>query len=409
MHKSMSRSRHAILLSGLLTALTALAQPLPKLELREIFPALKVNRPLWLEEAKDDSGRLFIIDQQGRIVAVRKGTDGSDAKEFLNLVDRKPMVESEEGLLGMALHPQFKSNRLCYVFYSQQNPKRSVISEFKVASDDPSRVDPKSERILLEIPRPYWNHDGGQISFGPDGCLYIAVGDGGSGGGDPHNNGQNYANLLAKMLRIDVNTRATSGGGPSKKELAYGIPKANPFVGESDKYGGRKEIWAAGLRNAWRFSFDRETSELWAGDVGQEEWEEIDLVVKGGNYGWSVREGFQHFRPGPPGARYDDPVLAYAHTPKLAEKSQFPDHGTGASITGGYVYRGKNFPALRGVYVYADHVVGTVWGMRYAHGRITAHGTLLQQPKNITSFGEDLAGELYALTLDGKIFSLVVP
>jgi glucose/arabinose dehydrogenase len=381
---------------------------LPKVTLQNAFPAMKLYRPVWLTEAPDGSGRLFIVEQDGRIRVVQKGGDGSDAKEFLNLEDRKPHEDNEEGLLSLAFHPQFKTNGLFYIYYSQHNPRRAVISEFKVSATDSNKADLASERILLQVPEPYGNHNGGLVSFGPDGFLYLALGDGGAGN-DPHNNGQNTASLLGKILRIDVNIRSMSGTGRNRRELEYGIPQDNPFVGESDRYGVRKEIWACGLRNAWRFSWDRETGTMWAGDVGQDLWEEVDIIVKGGNYGWCVREGMHHFKPGPEGARYIEPVIEYPHRPDMLSESQFPDHGTGLSVTGGYVYRGAKYPALQGVYVYADFALGTLWGLRHVDGKVVEHGTLLQQPKNVASFAEDAEGELYVLCFDDKIFKLTVP
>jgi quinoprotein glucose dehydrogenase len=340
-----------------------------------------------MSESPDASGRLFIIQQAGRILIVKKGSDGSQSKEFLNIVDRKPYVDNEEGLLSVAFHPGFNTNRLFYIYYNQQNsqagalfPRRSVISEFKVSASDPDRADLQSERILLEVPQPFGNHKGGQISFGPDGYLYIALGDGGACC-DPFGNGQNTASFLAKMLRIDVNNRTEVQMGPNRHRLPYGIPGDNPFIGEPDMsgLGARKEIWAYGLRNVWRYSWDRQTGELWAGDVGQDLWEEVDLIVKGGNYGWSVREAAHHFKPGPVGAQYVEPVIEYPHRPDLLPQSKFSKHGTGLCVVGGQ------------------------------DGKVTEYGTLLQQPKNISSFAEDADGELYILVLDAGIFSVVVP
>jgi glucose/arabinose dehydrogenase len=399
----------SLLISSLFLAGSAPGQPLPKIALRDAFPGMTFPLPVGMEESPDGTGRFFIVQQEGIIAVVPKG-GGTPAKEFLNISDRKPHTSLEEGFLGLAFHPQFKNNGLFYIYYTQPSPRRSIVSEFKVSASDANAADPKSERILLEIPQPFENHKAGQIKFGPDGFLYIALGDGGRGN-DPYNNGQNTAVLLGKILRIDVNSRATVTEAGKKKELPYGIPKDNPFVSEPELYehGVRREIWAYGLRNPWRFSWDRETGDLWAGDVGQDTWEEIDLIVKGGNYGWCVREGFHHFKPGPDGARYIDPVMEYPHDPRMLTQSKFPNHSVGSSVTGGFVYRGKKFPELQGVYIYADYVLGTFWGFRYRDGKVMQNGSLLEQPKNITSLAEDADGELYALTYDGHIFSIFVP
>lgn len=400
---------------GFCLALIVMAVPatpaaLPQVALEPAFLALQLERPLWLTEVPDDSGRIVIVEQRGKATILAKSADGSAATEFLNIESRQPQVDNEEGFLSLAFHPQFKANGLFYIYYNQQKPRRSVISEFKVSATDSNKAELASERVLLTVPQPYGNHKGGLVSFGPDGYLYIGLGDGGAAN-DPHDNGQNTATLLAKILRIDVNSRAVVKQGWQRTEtkLEYGIPKDNPFAGETERYGVRREIWAYGIRNPWRFSWDRETGDLWLGDVGQDEWEEVNLIVKGGNYGWPVREAFHHFKPGPVGAKFIDPVIEYPHRPEMQAQAQFPDHTTGLSVTGGYVYRGKKYPALRGVYVYADFNLGTIWGLRYEKGKVTEHGTLLAQPKNIASFGEDADGELYVFCFDDKIFKLTVP
>jgi quinoprotein glucose dehydrogenase len=395
------------------------AQPLPQIALKPVFPKLQDERPIWLSEAPDHSGRFFIVYQLGKILVVKKGSDGGDAKVFFDIQDRQPNFDNEDGLLSLAFHPGFTTNGLFYVYYNQKNPAnqnskplnfpfRSVISEFKVSTADPDQADLKTERILLEVPQPFGNHKGGQLSFGPDGYLYLGLGDGGNGG-DPFGSGQSTSTLLAKILRIDVNSRTTVGRGNNQHQLQYGIPRDNPFVPElAINSGARKEIYASGLRNPWRYSFDRLNGALWIGDVGQDLWEEVDLGVKGGNYGWSVREGAHHFKPGPEGAQYLEPVIEYPHQTKLQPQGMFPDHSIGLCVIGGYVYRGRQFPALTGIYIYGDYNLGTFWGLRYDYAakKVTAHGTLLQQTDNICSFAEDADGEIYALMQSGKIFQI---
>jgi quinoprotein glucose dehydrogenase len=404
----------------LLAANISFAQALPQIALKPVFQKLTDERPVWISEAPDGSGRLFVVYQDGKIVIVKKGSDGGDAKEFFNIEDRNPHFENEDGLMSIAFHPGFATNGLFYVYYNQKNPAdqhtqpqnypyRSVISEFKVSASDPDKADLGSERILLQVQQPFSNHKGGELAFGPDGYLYLGLGDGGAGN-DPFGSGQNTATLLAKILRIDVNSRATVGNRDHQHQLEYGIPSDNPFVNEPEMggLGARKEIFAYGLRNPWRYSFDRQTGALWAGDVGQDLWEEVDLIVKGGNYGWSVREGAHHFKPGPDGAQYIEPIMEYTHRKDLQSQGLFPDHPTGNCIIGGYVYRGKQFPSLDGIYFYADYSPGTIYGLRYDFDakKVTAHGRLFRQTDGITSFAEDGDGELYVLLQGGKIFQI---
>jgi glucose/arabinose dehydrogenase len=394
-------------LSVVFAACQVLGQPLPRIALRPVFSRLQCSNLVWMEQAPDGSDRFAVVEQDGRVLLVHKGADGSEAKEFLNIEDRQPHVSLEQGLLSVAFHPGFKTNGLFYLYYSRQNPRRTVLSEWKVAAGHPDLADTNTERILLEIPQPSEVHKGGMLGFGPDGFLYAGIGDGG-GQNDEFGAAQNSSTVRGKILRLDVNTRSTIGLHGARETLPYGLPPDNPFIHEADFWENsvRKEIWAYGLRNPWRFSWDRQTGQMWAGDVGQDKWEEIDLIVKGGNYGWGVREGAHYFKPGPEGARYIDPVIEYPHNTNLLSETAFPKHSIGACVIGGYVYRGAKHPSLRGIYMYADYALGTIWGFRYADGKVVTYGTLLDQPKNITSFAQDLEGELYALTLDGHIFAI---
>jgi len=398
---------HLVSIKRLVSALFVLAivgtvsAELPQIKLVNAYPNLKLQRPLWLEQLPD--GRMFVLEQRGKIHILPKNSQGKKTRLFFDIEARKPYVKDEEGLLGMAFHPQYSKNGKIYVFYSAHNPLRSVVSEFRLSKDDKNRINPASERKLLTIERPFWNHDGGCILFGPDGKLYITHGDGGARE-DPNDNGQNLSTLRGTIMRIDVDAR--SG------ELPYGIPKDNPFL---NRKGARGEIWAYGLRNVWRMCFDRDTGDFLAADVGQDYWEEVNLIVKGGNYGWRTREGFheslssksrakitpsKHKNP----EKFLDPVIEYPHTPALAAKSKFNKHGHGLSITGGYVYRGKKIPALRGAYVYGDYKTGTVWAFRQSGGKVTEYGQLVgpNPIRFVASFAEDQAGEQYLLGFEGK-------
>lgn len=339
-------------------------------------------RLMELTYAKDGSNRLFAASQQGAIWSFENRADVTESTMVLDLrgkvYDWKSRGANEQGLLGLAMHPEFKSNGYFYVYYSHVDNKKSVVSRFQISADYPNRADPASELVLMEIPQPYQNHNGGSIEFGPDGYLYIGLGDGGDRN-DPQANGQNLSTLLGSILRIDVD-HPTSG-------MAYGIPPDNPFVGVD---GARPEIYAIGLRNPWRIAFDKETGTLWAGDVGQELWEEVVVINKGGNYGWSAREGTHTFGSRPPVDGVGTPI----------EPVWEYDHQIGKSITGGRVYRSSRVPELTGKYIYADYVSGRIWALTYdeASGKATRNEQVIADSVPVFAFGEDQAGEVYYLT-----------
>lgn len=347
-----------------------------------VFPNLFFANPLYITHPRDGTDRLFVVEQGGRIKCFDNRNDIAPA-EVITAIDISRRVKSggEEGLLGFAFHPDVKTNHQVFLHYTQRPGKHTIISRFRI-DDTIQRIDPASEEVLISHPQPWSNHNGGMIEFGPDGMFYIALGDGGAAG-DPQNNSQRKGTLLGKILRIDVNQKSDG--------LPYSIPPDNPFVNEPKARG---EIWAWGLRNAWRFSFDRATGDLWAGDVGQNQWEEIDLIEKGKNYGWNIYEGTHDFRK--PGPNDKGPFIK-----PLAEHP----HGQSNSITGGYVYRGKKIPALQGAYVYGDFATGLIWCIRYnADTRAATAPQYFAKVPGIASFGEDRDGELYITSFDGHIY-----
>jgi len=315
-------------------------------------------------------GRMLALEQPGRIRLIENGSLA--AQPFLDISGKVGSRGNEQGLLGIALHPRYAENGLLYVNYTDNNGT-TTIARFQ-ASADRTRADPASEKVLLTVEQPYANHNGGSMVFGPDGYLYMGLGDGGSAG-DPQGNGQKLTTLLGKILRVDLD-----GGDP------YAIPADNPFA---DGQKGRAEIWAYGLRNPWRFSFDRATGDLYIGDVGQNQWEEIDYLPAGTpggvNFGWNYREGAHPYQGEPPaGLQLVDPVAEYAH----------PE---GCSVTGGYVYRGESLPEFNGVYLYGDYCTGRVWGLlRLADGS-WQNKLLFETGVFVTSFAQDRSGELYLL------------
>ncbi|OGR28733.1 MAG: hypothetical protein A2139_05380 [Desulfobacca sp. RBG_16_60_12] len=319
------------------------------------------------------SREAVVLTQRGRIYRI--SLDGaSDPVLFGDISDRLTRARgSEEGLLGLAFSPDFAADGRVYLYYTRGSPQPSVLSRFRVVN---GRLDEASERVLLEIPQPFSNHNGGQLAFGPDDYLYLALGDGGSGG-DPQGNGQDLGTLLGSILRLDVSGDSASA------------PPDNPFVGRP---GARPEIYASGLRNPWRFSFDQATGQMWAADVGQNRWEEVDLIVAGGNYGWNIMEGLECFQT----TTCDRSGLQLPRTVYGREG--------GCSITGGYVYRGPSMPELNGWYVYGDFCSGKIWALKTADRSDPV--LLTDTGLSISTFGELPDGELLVITFANAIFRL---
>ncbi|MEP6594745.1 MAG: PQQ-dependent sugar dehydrogenase [Ginsengibacter sp.] len=357
-------------------------EPIAKTQIKLQLITNQIQSPVALGVPGDGSNRLFICQKEGKVWIIEKGKVINHP--FLDVSNQMVRVDpgyDERGLLGIAFHPDFKINHKFYVYYSAPSNTRGsdhkgVVAEYKVSAKSSDIADILTKRILLEVEEPESNHNGGNLAFGPDGYLYICLGDGG-GGGDRHGtigNGQNLATLLGKIIRIGVN------GQP------YAIPKDNPFVTRKD---ARPEIWAYGLRNPWRFSFDRVTKQLFAGDVGQDKYEEVDIITKGGNYGWRIKEGLHDFK-----------VPARATKSNLIDPIYEYDHGKGVSITGGYIYRGKAIPGLQGKYVYGDYN-GSMWlltktGNKWVNSDLEV-GNKPNENMQILSWGQDEAEELYML------------
>jgi glucose/arabinose dehydrogenase len=358
--------------------------PVPTgIQVERVFPDLSFQEMTNLVQPDDTSDLIFITEQRG-VIYNFSANNSQQADIFLDITDRVNRGGNEEGLLGLAFDPDYQENGYFYVYYSAADPSRSVLSRFSLDEENTDVADPESEVIIMEVEQPYSNHNAGQLAFGPDGYLYIGLGDGG-GAGDPEGNGQNLGTVLGSILRIDVSGLSAPGD--------YEIPADNPFVGTE---GAQEEIWAFGLRNPWRFSFDSETGLLWAGDVGQSSWEEIDIITKGANYGWNIMEG-SHCYPPSTGCNQSGltlPVVEY-------------DHTQGCSVTGGYVYRGDQIASLQGYYIYGDYCSGNIWALAYNGSFVTENILLAESELSITSFGEDLAGNLYILDRQGGIYTLV--
>lgn len=357
-------------------------ESVPSVELSVALGGIEFDKPVALVFANGSVDAGYIVEQSGRILSVTLLGESWSATEVFDIEGRVNDRGREEGLLGLALDPDFDLNGHLYVNYTASDPRRTVVSRFTMSPGDPGVADPHSEFVILEVQQPYSNHNGGHVLFGPDKFLYIGLGDGGSAG-DPRGNGQNPSTLLGSILRIDVSTLDSTG--------AYGIPTDNPLLSAN---GARAEAWAYGLRNPWRFSFDQETGDLWTGDVGQNQREEVNVIKPGLNYGWNIMEGSVCYRGDGDNCERRDlepPVVDYGHD-------------EGCSVTGGYVYRGKRLPWLYGKYVFGDFCSGKIWAFDPDKAQMSE---LIDTSHGISSFAEDGLGELYVIALDGGVYAIV--
>jgi glucose/arabinose dehydrogenase len=339
------------------------------------YPNLNFDNPVGIYHSGDNTNRIFILEQEGLIKVFNNDASATNVEIFLDItsiVDQDGGY-TEEGLLGLAFHPNYIENGYFFVNYTSHNPRRNVIARYNVSANNPNQADEESSLIILEVNQPYTNHNGGQLSFGPDAYLYIIFGDGGSAG-DPHSNGQNLTTLLGSLIRIDVDNPTD--------ELNYGIPLDNPFIAP---LAARDEIYAYGLRNMWRFSWDFETGLLWGADVGQNAYEEIDIIYSGLNYGWNTMEG-NHCYPIGSDCNTDGLELP------IWEYELYVNDV--CSITGGYVYRGNDLNGLIGKYIYGDWCTGDIWALTYESDNNIINQHLLTTGINITTFGLDQFNEL---------------
>src|SRR3989337_1648507 len=349
----------------------------------DAFPNLTFNSPDGLFSSGDDTNRLFVIEQPGVIRVCQNCVDASASTVFLDISERV-LFSGEQGLLGLAFHPNFRQNGYFYINYVLDNPRRTIIARYSVMANNPNQADENSELVWFEISQPFSNHKGGQLAFGPGGYLYIGLGDGGSGG-DPFGNGQSRTTLLGKILRVDVDSPSFGRN--------YGIPPDNPFAGNAVGY--REEIYAYGFRNPWRFSFDPGTNRLWVADVGQNQREEIDIVEKGRNYGWNLMEGTICYSPsvGCNQTGLELPVWDYGRD-------------EGIAVIGGYVYRGSALIRPSGGFVFGDYGSGNVWALQYDGSGQPVNTLLTDTGLNIASFGVDEQNELFICAFDGKIYKI---